>query len=1051
MAKCEMCLAVDPVWNCEDCNSSKCAECDEKYHKPVRRSNHRRTPLQPFDQNVPVITANEVMASSNAAVNLAPFLQSPSVSTVNPTTKPIDLSFIKQGVNPGLSPATPVGMLTGYDFGNNMRNYSVPSSVSKFPVSPATNTTVNQVYPHHQGPSVTPTGANAVRFSTPGYDYMQGGDGVRPITNALDSTAFFGSNIASNNVGPQTVSSPRSQSTMPNTSNVPSTFPYSNNLPFPTRPEMPPSMSQFPFHNQVNAMNGIFPRFQGPNTMYPGQQPFQYQNPSYPMNASVQMPSNLQHPLGNQFRMSGAMGAGYTMGAPMMPAVFGDYQPYMHAYNWPYNCGQALDEMQPSSVVETAHKEPEDKENEESKEVQNEEIAEKCENEDATVDSSDCEEEMPKFCVKCGSSLCEGFNFCAKCGQPVVRIKKLGTDFSSAKDSSTRDAKENAPRSDKRKQIPKLSMEMSGFEKSCDNDTKSQKAEDGSDSFYTPVPSPVDKSANISFNSNEADVVVVVDSKEKHQIAQNKILNESQDQQLRTQPNLNNDGAEYEDMLVDGLSTFTFVKSKLLNGQDLNDLELLLSSGKFSSSECNEDDMRAIIEDDLSTVNDVFGPLLKDKLGGCDTMKFASEVERQIALEATAFDSIKSSTLLVNWRKYLLECFLDDGLNADDFHNAMLQCQGDVRKAAAELQIGLINENNQRHIWNTNENENALDVASRNNSFDCLSAKTMTDTLLEEAISSYCSLPLKEKEIKQKQMFSRKVMAEKKLNYARAHLMISMLDSNKNIDYISAYLTAKNLTDQNVLVPKGYKDYFKECVTCCDNVVQDFIIKFPNCASDCSVCVNCVKEHFNAQIYGSGKQVGNILCPGCNEKILTGASNEIVLVQLENVLSPELFSMFETRALENCLENDKNFRWCAHDDCEVGFIWENNNVLRMQCTNGHLTCFKCGRKWKEQHENATCEEFSRWELENDPAYQNRKLDGFLRAMDAMICPECNYRYELVRGGCLHFICFRCKAEFCGFCYARFSRECRRFERCQNLGFHAHCPRFVFSIRAFSYV
>ena len=31
------------------------------------------------------------------------------------------------------------------------------------------------------------------------------------------------------------------------------------------------------------------------------------------------------------------------------------------------------------------------------------------------------------------------------------------------------------------------------------------------------------------------------------------------------------------------------------------------------------------------------------------------------------------------------------------------------------------------------------------------------------------------------------------------------------------------------------------------------------------------------------------------------------------------------------------------------------------------------------------------------------------------CPQCNFRYDLARGGCMHFKCTQCPNEFCSGC------------------------------------
>ena len=37
------------------------------------------------------------------------------------------------------------------------------------------------------------------------------------------------------------------------------------------------------------------------------------------------------------------------------------------------------------------------------------------------------------------------------------------------------------------------------------------------------------------------------------------------------------------------------------------------------------------------------------------------------------------------------------------------------------------------------------------------------------------------------------------------------------------------------------------------------------------------------------------------------------------------------------------------------------------------------------------------------------------------CPDCHMRYELARGGCMHFKCTRCPNEFCSGCGGSFKK------------------------------
>lgn len=72
----------------------------------------------------------------------------------------------------------------------------------------------------------------------------------------------------------------------------------------------------------------------------------------------------------------------------------------------------------------------------------------------------------------------------------------------------------------------------------------------------------------------------------------------------------------------------------------------------------------------------------------------------------------------------------------------------------------------------------------------------------------------------------------------------------------------------------------------------------------------------------------------------------------------------------------------------------------------------------------------------------RLLNFCLYILSLAECPECNSVYMLDRGGCLHFICNKCKFEFCGSCSKPFHKPSKNpCNTCStSKGLHAHHPR-----------
>ncbi|XP_071941044.1 E3 ubiquitin-protein ligase RNF31-like [Antedon mediterranea] len=93
-------------------------------------------------------------------------------------------------------------------------------------------------------------------------------------------------------------------------------------------------------------------------------------------------------------------------------------------------------------------------------------------------------------------------------------------------------------------------------------------------------------------------------------------------------------------------------------------------------------------------------------------------------------------------------------------------------------------------------------------------------------------------------------------------------------------------------------------------------------------------------------------------------------------------------------------------------------------------------KWEVQHDGLTCEQFKKWKQDNNPDVQ---VDRYL-AIHGIDCPKCNARYDLARGGCLHFTCTNCKYGFCSGCNQEFSSSCRKYKSCAKTGMHTHHPR-----------
>ena len=100
----------------------------------------------------------------------------------------------------------------------------------------------------------------------------------------------------------------------------------------------------------------------------------------------------------------------------------------------------------------------------------------------------------------------------------------------------------------------------------------------------------------------------------------------------------------------------------------------------------------------------------------------------------------------------------------------------------------------------------------------------------------------------------------------------------------------------------------------------------------------------------------------------------------------------------------------------------------------HVT-YCCVVQWETAHDGLTCEQFATWKKDNDLKLQAQGLaahlnkEGIGRKLGDVAsynfilftcaicteCPDCKFKYALAKGGCMHFKCKECLAEFCSGC------------------------------------
>ncbi|KAI1295593.1 E3 ubiquitin-protein ligase RNF31 [Halotydeus destructor] len=171
----------------------------------------------------------------------------------------------------------------------------------------------------------------------------------------------------------------------------------------------------------------------------------------------------------------------------------------------------------------------------------------------------------------------------------------------------------------------------------------------------------------------------------------------------------------------------------------------------------------------------------------------------------------------------------------------------------------------------------------------------------------------------------------------------------------------------------------------------------------------------------------DIECPYCPEPRLEADDEDgfyeytSLLDQLvRSVVGPEVHELFQRKIRDSTLLNETDFRWCVN--CSFGFYVEKNRFRFVECSNcSTLICTDCNEQWESQHEDVTCEQFRQWKVDNDLTRAKVELDRHLKR-NGIDCPKCSFRFELSKGGCLHYHCTQCAHDFCGCCKAPFLKS-----------------------------
>ncbi|CAF3626101.1 unnamed protein product [Rotaria sp. Silwood1] len=191
-----------------------------------------------------------------------------------------------------------------------------------------------------------------------------------------------------------------------------------------------------------------------------------------------------------------------------------------------------------------------------------------------------------------------------------------------------------------------------------------------------------------------------------------------------------------------------------------------------------------------------------------------------------------------------------------------------------------------------------------------------------------------------------------------------------------------------------------ECPVCCDSFPRSRMETMYLCNHMC--CLTCAQDYYRNAIQ-------EIRDPQALKK-LTCFQEEIeisddVKLNFFQYLGSKLNQWFtdERLVLDKYHENlfiatrDSQIKKCGNPRCTSFFnlINNNNRIARAQCPHCQFQqCQQCCRKWFNEHNEQTCEQYADWLTDNDPDDPEVQLTKYLNTA-GMVCPndQCKAIYE----------------------------------------------------------
>ncbi|CAF3657312.1 unnamed protein product [Rotaria sordida] len=207
------------------------------------------------------------------------------------------------------------------------------------------------------------------------------------------------------------------------------------------------------------------------------------------------------------------------------------------------------------------------------------------------------------------------------------------------------------------------------------------------------------------------------------------------------------------------------------------------------------------------------------------------------------------------------------------------------------------------------------------------------------------------------------------------------------------------------------KSLSMECPICTESYPRSRMETMFLCGHMC--CLTCARDYYRSTIQ-------QIRDPQALKK-LTCYDEELeiaddVKLNFFQYLGSKLNQWFtdERLVLDAYHENlflatrDSQIKKCGNSRCTSFFNLHNNNnrIVRAQCPHCQFQqCQQCCRKWFDEHNGMSCEQYAEWLTDNDPDDPEVQLTKYLNTA-GMVCPraDCSLKRTLHAHCCLN--CYR---------------------------------------------